>query len=312
MCGLFTERNGLRPPMPPTSIVNPEIYKLLLDCCRKYLVNLAKQFPAVCPDNTDEICGVDHDKLCRYLNVRIPGLCRKYANTFDFIEPNDDNYACDQYALLDGIEFIAQNMKTVERRFWHKHYNHSHMEFYNHSADFMKFQCEINAIFEMGRLRFRLGDNKQINRVTNADELLQVAEVRLTDVPEEKLKELLESALTLYRKPKPSDHHLATEKLWDSLERLKSLYALKKEGKKQSVHILINKMAQEHPEFADILEDEFGKLSKIGNGFTIRHHEQYIANIGDNRFYDYLFQRCLALIVLAIEMVFCHEQNFAD
>jgi len=42
-------------------------------------------------------------------------------------------------------------------------------------------------------------------------------------------------------------------------------------------------------------------LTSIGNKYRIRHHETDKIDITDVRYYDYLFNRCLSLIALAIK-----------
>lgn len=46
---------------------------------------------------------------------------------------------------------------------------------------------------------------------------------------------------------------------------------------------------------------EFKILTDIGNKYRIRHHETNKIDIIDIRYYDYLFNRCLSLIALAIQ-----------
>ena len=54
-------------------------------------------------------------------------------------------------------------------------------------------------------------------------------------------------------------------------------------------------------QLCDSFNDEFNKLTKIGNDFRIRHHETYKIDIQDIRHYDYFFNRCLALIATALQ-----------
>ena len=50
-----------------------------------------------------------------------------------------------------------------------------------------------------------------------------------------------------------------------------------------------------------VLTAEFKELTTIGNNFRIRHHETNKIDIVDIRHYDYFFNRCLALIALALQ-----------
>lgn len=60
-------------------------------------------------------------------------------------------------------------------------------------------------------------------------------------------------------------------------------------------------MANGNGEFIDLFNNEFKSLTNIGNKYRIRHHETDKIDIIDDRYYDYLFNRCLSLIALAIQ-----------
>ena len=60
-------------------------------------------------------------------------------------------------------------------------------------------------------------------------------------------------------------------------------------------------MANGNDNFVDLFNAEFKTLTDIGNKYRIRHHETNKIDITDIRYYDYLFNRCLSLIALAIQ-----------
>ena len=72
-------------------------------------------------------------------------------------------------------------------------------------------------------------------------------------------------------------------------------------------------MAKGDDNFVELFNLEFRALTDIGNKFRIRHHEtnkvdiadirniNLISYIADIRYYDYLFNRCLSLINLAVQ-----------
>ena len=60
-------------------------------------------------------------------------------------------------------------------------------------------------------------------------------------------------------------------------------------------------MANDHDDFVELFNTEFKILTDIGNNYRIRHHETNKIDIIDIRYYDYLFNRCLSLIALAIQ-----------
>ena len=83
------------------------------------------------------------------------------------------------------------------------------------------------------------------------------------------------------------------------MERLKTYYI--ELDKRSSVEKIVNSMAHEKEEYIELFNDEFKKLTSIGNKYRIRHHETDKIDIMDERYYDYLFNRCLSLIALAIQ-----------
>ena len=72
-------------------------------------------------------------------------------------------------------------------------------------------------------------------------------------------------------------------------------------NKKDSTEKIIKDMAHGNDKFIELFNNEFLKLRDIGNQYRIRHHETNQIDIIDSRYYDYLFNRCLSLIALAIQ-----------
>ena len=60
-------------------------------------------------------------------------------------------------------------------------------------------------------------------------------------------------------------------------------------------------MAKGDDNFVELFNVEFRALTDIGNKFRIRHHETNKVDIAGIRYCDYLFNRCLLLINLAIQ-----------
>ena len=299
MAQLFTERNNMREPIAKTSIMAKDVYILIIRCCEKYFVNLARQFPDFCPDDERIISGVDISQLYTILRHRIPNLfCNQYSAD-SLIPSGIDEF--DQFAALDLIEFVAQNMLTVNKYDYHSFFRHDHIRFSESSEDFVSFQKDINSIFDMTGLQYKLTDNKIIERITDADTLIEEAKIIDSKIIEPGVQELLHEAISLYQKAKPSDYHLATEKIWDALERLKTIYVTHEIDKKQSSEMIIKNISQGITEFEQLFNEEFLALTKIGNNFRIRHHELGKIDIPSNDLYDYFFNRCLSLIILTIK-----------
>lgn len=132
--GLYTERHGMRTPIKKTDSISIKAYSLLYDCCTRYFENLAWKYPEECPDGNG-CCGLDLDKFNMDMEFEIPTLFRKNGHLdkpqsiqlpFED-EPTNDEF--DQYALLDLIEFIAQNVRDITRRSYHSFFRHNDLSF---------------------------------------------------------------------------------------------------------------------------------------------------------------------------------------
>lgn len=153
------------------------------------------------------------------------------------------------------------------------------------------FVDEVNLLLKNNGIVYKLAGGK-----------MEVAKMSLKSkevISEPGLKELVEQATTLYNNKTISDKQLAVEKIWDALERLKTYYS--DLDKKKSSEKIINDMSNQNEKYRELFNDEFLKLTKIGNDFRIRHHETNKIDIIDNNYYDYFFLRCYALIETALK-----------
>jgi len=153
------------------------------------------------------------------------------------------------------------------------------------------FSDEINLLLKNNGIIYKLAGGKM--------ELTEMSLKSREVITEPGLKELVGQATTLYNNKSISDKQLAVEKIWDALERLKTYYS--DLDKKKSSEKIINDMSNLNDKYKELFNDEFLKLTKIGNDFRIRHHETNKIDIIDNNYYDYFFHRCYALIDLALK-----------
>jgi hypothetical protein len=107
------------------------------------------------------------------------------------------------------------------------------------------------------------------------------------DVLDEKLQE----ACRKFKDPAPQSLQDAVEKLWDSLQRLKTL---DHQDKKKSIFILLEKTIDE-PKFRDSINKEMLALTEIGDNFQIRHFETNKPPLNQKQL-EYLFHRLYSLI----------------
>lgn len=301
----YTERHGMRKPVEKTYTISVDHYALLLHCCEKYYNNIAWKYPEQCRDGYG-CCGLDYSQFDLDLKYEIPSLFRdEYGRISspvihrNIFEPDDKTDEYDQYALLDFIEFFAQNCRDVIIGSFHSYYGHHHLTYKDTNGVFLQFQTEINDIFTKTGLLYHLNDDMEVERVFEYSTLTQEVETAISSVSEPGTRQLLQEAISLHKSPSPNAARDAVEKIWDALERLKTYYTTL--DKKASVNKIISDMAAGQVHFITMFTDEFLALTKIGNDFRIRHHETDKVDITDVRHYDYFFNRCLSLIALAIQ-----------
>lgn len=296
---LYTERHGIRAPQEKTYTINRDMYSLLLNCCNKYKKNLTHIFTLHCHhDFTDsDYVAFDENGYATRIKIRIPFLFR---DDYDRISTPQYEDEYNQYALLDLIEFFAQYIEDISERWNNDRYrNYKTIDCLNSSDVFANFQEMINEIFSESGLLYELTDEKIIERIVENSSLTSDIENSFIMVHEQGTKELLKDAVALYKTPNPAARQDSVEKIWDALERLKTYYTTL--GKKRSSEKIVNDMANGHDAFVDLFNAEFRALTDIGNTYRIRHHETNKIDIIDIRYYDYLFNRCLSLIALAIQ-----------
>jgi len=188
-----------------------------------------------------------------------------YSETNDLKTFVMNNYPC---YVFDAIELFAQ---------------------YNYDA----FPDEVNLIFKNHNFPFKLSDGK----IEKTKPVIGTKEI----IREAGLKELIDQAALLYNNSNNiSEKQTAVEKLWDAFERLKSYYGTDKQ-KKASVIKIVEDISNNSSTYITLFNEEFDKLTKIGNDYRIRHHEMDKIEITDVNYYDYFFQRCFALIDLALK-----------
>ena len=158
------------------------------------------------------------------------------------------------------------------------------------------FTKSINQSLEDDGVTFCL-KNGQINQRVDAEVYFDLPAEKMVEL-EQGLQDLINDSIIKHRQSNSSARRDAVEKLWDALERLKTYYS---SDKKQSVEKIIGDMSNGKEEYTVLFNEEFKALTEIGNKYRIRHHEIGKIEITDIQYYDYFFNRCLALIATALQ-----------
>lgn len=288
----------MRKPIEKTYDINVEMYSLLFDCCNRYKKNLTHIFPLNCHydfTNSDYL-SFDEKGFANRIKIVIPTL---YKNEYGVI-CSPDSLGYDQFALIDYIEFFAQNIEDISEEWNNLRYkNYQYIDCLGTSNIFEAFRKEINELFGLSGLLYELTNEAIVVRIVVNSILTQDIQNIIAEVEEEGVRELLKDAIALYKTPNSAARQDSVEKIWDAFERLKTYYTSM--DKKQSSEKIIKDMSMSDSNYENLFNKEFGELTSIGNNFRIRHHETNKINIPDQRYYDYLFNRCLSLIALAIQ-----------
>ncbi|KIS20174.1 hypothetical protein AT52_01783 [Streptococcus equi subsp. zooepidemicus Sz35] len=295
---LYTQRHGMRKPIEKTYDINVEMYSLLFDCCNRYKKNLTHIFPLNCHHDftNSDYLSFDEKGFANRIKIVIPTL---YKNEYGVI-CSPDSLGYDQFALIDYIEFFAQNIEDISEEWNNLRYkNYQYIDCLGTSNIFEAFRKEINELFGLSGLLYELTNEAIVVRIVVNSILTQDIQNIIAEVEEEGVRELLKDAIALYKTPNSAARQDSVEKIWDAFERLKTYYTSM--DKKQSSEKIIKDMSMSDSNYENLFNKEFGELTSIGNNFRIRHHETNKINIPDQRYYDYLFNRCLSLIALAIQ-----------
>lgn len=260
---LYTERHGIRAPLDKTYFINRDMYSLLLDCCKRYQKNLTHIFALNCHhDFTDSDYVVFNESGFKTrMKIRIPALFRDEYDRI-CVPAHGDEF--DQYALLDLIEFFAQNIKDISEQWNNEKYrNYQTINCFDTSDIYYDFQKEINEIFNEAGLLYQLTDEEIIERIVEYSPLTTEIENNFASVLEVGTRELLNDAISLYKTPNPKARQDSVEKIWDAFERLKTYYTTL--DKKHSSEKIVNDIADGNNDFVDLFDGEFRMLTSIGN-----------------------------------------------
>lgn len=304
----YSERNGLRTKNNKSYKMSMDAYNLILQTCEEMFVHLAWKFSLTCPDNDSNIVNIDRSKLYLKLKFLNPDLIKNDALYYPMIHRNyfgdDEIDEFNPYALFDLIEYICENAMDFEKRDHHSYFQHYHLKFKDSNECVINFRNEINELFDITNLLYELDSNYEVQRVVSNDSQLEATSKLVSNTNDDTLKKLINEAISYYRKPGTNNIQIATEKIWDAFERIKTKLD---EDKKKSVTKLISIISDSNDDFNKLLDTEFKSLTNIGNQFCIRHFETGKIELKDENQYEYLFNRCLSVVLLSLKYIDHHQ-----
>lgn len=258
----------------------------------------AHAFPICdCPDGSD-VTGTSDRLLVDSLRAHVP-------------EASDRPFLSSQVpsttVALDILDFLALKVEQPSGRKPHDWWRHEHLFFSSDQEwkdrSVSEFCDEVDLIFARNGIAFAFGKDMRTYRLgpPEARQLMSSFRPMTGDL---ELDAKLADAVARFESRRAADRQDALEKLWDALERLKTLES---PNKKVSVPKLLAN-AVTLVVFRERLEAEFATLTDIGNKFAIRHHERNTPELPDNETRDYLFIRLAALIAYVLRRTGRMEQ----
>jgi hypothetical protein len=278
-----------------------EVWRGLVGLVRRRIADgsLAREFPARdCDDSPDAITSTDERAFETALGTLVPDLRKARETTPDSAGPllNPGKVPPTPVAL-DVIDFTTLHVAEPVKRDPHPWASHEHLVFNKHAHNWgqEKFRGDVELIFARNGIAFTIGDDKQVQRLGPPEARLLLSDFA-PNTTDATLDRLLRDAHGRFLSRNRQDRVDAIEKLWDAFERLKSLE--NPADKKASVQQLLAKAAGGNAEFRAHLDAECSELTKIGNGFHIRHFEasKHPLPTPTETSVDYLFIRMLSLV----------------
>lgn len=164
------------------------------------------------------------------------------------------------------------------------------------SNEYIQYSClgsgEIVRLSEAGFSKVKELENGIILKNKIQKELIYIGTYKSAD---RKVNDLLIEAKLAFLE---DNIQLAVEKIWDVLERVKTLT---NKDKRQGIMDICNKLGDEIS--YDFFSVEYDALTKIGNDYQIRHFETNKKPINNKETQKYLFFRALSLINLTLHKI---------
>jgi hypothetical protein len=257
--------------------------------------SLARDFPMRdCEDGVGYVTGTDEEMFIDSLKAHVPEI----GNI-----PLATNRVPSAAVVLDILDFVALHIDQPNRRAFHRYFGHEHL-FFSHNQQWMtrgeaQFRSDVDLIFARNGIAFTFGEDMRIHRLGPPEARQLISDFR-PKTGDRELDAKLMDATSRFQSRNPSDRQDALEKLWDAFERLKTLEP--GANKKDSLAKLLAASVAMDP-FRAELESEFRTLTKIGNDFTIRHHERDRYDLPNDHARDYLFIRLIGLIAFVLRQI---------
>ncbi len=288
--------------------ITPIIWKGIVNLLEKMEQRnyLAEEYPDGCPDNPSVVCGVDSQKLNDELQL-FTGLSWKLKTTHQ--DENDwmstpQDWAPSKYQAFDVIEFLFFKTSSPVQGTYHPYHRHYHLTFQQDNVAKNDFSRALNDLFSATGMIYEFDQTTGQVKTILGEETKQLIHSALNQrILDSEYYEMLQDACGKISSSRLEVSYQALEKLWDAFERLKCYFDPQNQNQKsQSINKIIGLFA-ENTFFQNEINEEMKKLTLLGNNLRIRHSETYQSTLNNHRQINYLFKRCLAMIVLIQDQI---------
>lgn len=248
-------------------------------------------------------CSVQ--KISKIIRNHIAELVTRYNENEQFTNKTNWNY---------WAETKDEAFKTIQEFYTPKAYNDSDEYVEATDINHLILRGSPKHALDAIEVFYRINNSKEFETAVN-QELSQIG-IKLADgkienlqpavdvhLPkdDDSLKGLICQADILYKERNHDSLQLSVEKMWDALERVKTLFTDldKKESSKKVIEAIVGQSTS----LISHLDAEFVELTKIGNQYQIRHFETNKELIVSDELLKYLYVRCSALVNLAVKSV---------
>lgn len=248
-------------------------------------------------------CSVQ--KISKIIRNHIAELVTRYNENEQFTNKTNWNY---------WAETKDEAFKTIQEFYTPKAYNDSDEYVEATDINHLILRGSPKHVLDAIEVFYRINNSKEFETAVN-QELSQIG-IKLADgkienlqpavdvhLPkdDDSLKGLICQADILYKERNHDSLQLSVEKMWDALERVKTLFTDldKKESSKKVIEAIVGQSTS----LISHLDAEFVELTKIGNQYQIRHFETNKELIVSYELLKYLYVRCSALVNLAVKSV---------
>lgn len=115
---------------------------------------------------------------------------------------------------------------------------------------------------------------------------------------EQELNNLLSESMVYILKNKFREKRIGLEKMFDAFERMKTL---KSTNKRSSINSILDQISYGDSHLEKTLNEEMRELTRIGNSFSIRHHETSQNKLPSVDYIEYFYFRTLSFVSLVLK-----------